>query len=45
VAIVAAVVPALYALARTPLHAPLTRMASAVILCLGLFWLYDRVLS
>jgi HupE / UreJ protein len=45
VAIVAVVVPALYGLARTPLHVPLTRMASAVILFLGLFWLYQRVLS
>lgn len=45
VAIVALVVPALYALARTRLHAPLTRMASAVILSLGLFWLYQRVLG
>jgi hypothetical protein len=45
VAIVAVVVPALYGLARTKLHVPLTRMASAVILFLGLFWLYQRVLS
>jgi hypothetical protein len=45
VAIVAVVVPALYALTRTRLHAPLTRTASAVILSLGLFWLYQRVLS
>jgi hypothetical protein len=45
VTIVAVVVPALYGLARTPLHVPLTRMASAVILSLGLFWLYQRVLS
>lgn len=45
VAIVAVLVPALYGLARTPLHLPLTRMASAVILSLGLFWLYQRVLS
>ena len=44
VAIVALVVPALYALTRTRLHAPLTRMASVVILSLGLFWLYQRVL-
>ena len=45
VAIVAVVVPALYGLTRTRLHAPLARMASAVILSLGLFWLYQRVLS
>jgi hypothetical protein len=45
VAIVALVVPTLYGLTRTRLHAPLTRMASAVILSLGLFWLYQRVLS
>ena len=44
VAIVALVVPALYGLTRTRLHAPLTRMASVVILSLGLFWLYQRVL-
>jgi hypothetical protein len=45
VAIVAAVVPALYGLTRTRLHAPLARMASAVIFSLGLFWFYQRVLS
>ena len=45
VAIVALVVPALYGLTRTRLHAPLTRVASAVILSLGLFWLYQRVLA
>jgi HupE/UreJ protein len=45
VAIVALVVPALYALARTRVHVPLTRMASVVILSLGLFWLYQRTLS
>jgi hypothetical protein len=42
---VALVVPALYGLTRTRLHAPLTRMASAVILSFGLLWLYQRVLS
>lgn len=45
VAIVAVVVPALYGLTRTRLHAPFTRLASSVILSLGLFWLYQRVLS
>ncbi len=45
VAVVALVVPALYGLMRTRLHAPLTRMASVVILSLGLFWLYQRVLA
>jgi len=45
VAIVALVVPALYGLTRTRLHAPLTRVASVVILSLGLFWLYQRVLA
>lgn len=45
VAIVALVVPALYGLTRTRLHAPLTRMASVAILSLGLFWLYQRVLT
>jgi hypothetical protein len=45
VAIVAVVMPALYWLARTRVHAPLTRMASAAILSLGLFWLYQRVVS
>jgi hypothetical protein len=45
VAIVALVVPLLSALARTRLHAPFTRMASAVIGSLGLVWLYQRVLS
>jgi len=44
VAIVALVVPALYGLSRTRVHAPLTRLASAVILSLGLFWLYQRVM-
>ena len=38
------VVPALYGLTRTRLHVPLTRLASVVILSLGLFWLYQRVL-
>jgi hydrogenase/urease accessory protein HupE len=45
VAIVAVVVPALYGLTRTRVHAPLMRMASVVILSLGLFWLYQRALS
>jgi hypothetical protein len=45
VAIVALVVPALYGLTRTRVHVPLTRMASVVILSLGLFWLYQRTLS
>jgi hydrogenase/urease accessory protein HupE len=45
VAIVAVVAPALYALTRTRLHAPLTHLASVVILSLGLFWLYQRVLA
>ena len=45
VAIVAVVAPALYALTRTSLHVPLTRLASAAILSLGLFWLYQRVLA
>jgi hydrogenase/urease accessory protein HupE len=45
VAIVAVVAPVLYAVTRTPLHVPLTRLASVVILSLGLFWLYQRVLA
>jgi hypothetical protein len=45
IALVAVIVPALYGLTRTRLHAPLTRAASAVILSLGLFWLYQRTLS
>lgn len=45
VAIVAVVAPALWVLTRTPLHVPLTRLASVVILSLGLFWLYQRVLA
>jgi hypothetical protein len=45
IAIVALVVPLLYGLRRTHLHVPLTRTASVVILSLGLFWLYQRVLS
>jgi HupE / UreJ protein len=45
VAIVAVVAPALWVLTRTPLHVPLTRLASEVILSLGLFWLYQRVLA
>jgi hypothetical protein len=45
VAIVALVVPALSGLARTRLHAPVTRLASVGILSLGLFWLYQRVLA
>jgi HupE/UreJ protein len=43
VAIVALVVPLLYGLTRTRLYAPLTRTASVIILSLGLFWLYQRV--
>ena len=45
VSIVAVVAPVLYAFTRTPLHVPLTRLASVVILSLGLFWLYQRVLA
>jgi hydrogenase/urease accessory protein HupE len=45
VAIVAAVLPLLYAVTRTPLHAPLTRVASVIILALGLVWLYQRTLA
>ena len=45
IAIVAAVVPLLYGVRRTRLHVPLTSTASIVILSLGLFWLYQRVLS
>jgi hypothetical protein len=42
---VALVVPVLYGLTHTRLHAPLTRIASVVILSFGLFWLYQRVLA
>ena len=45
VAIVAAALPILYALARTRWLVPLTRMASVVILTLGLVWLYQRALA
>jgi hypothetical protein len=45
IAIVALVVPLLYGLRRTRVHVPLMRTASVVILSLGLFWLYQRVLS
>ena len=45
VAIVVAALPLLYALTRTRLHSPLTRVASVIILSLGLFWLYQRTLS
>jgi hydrogenase/urease accessory protein HupE len=45
VAIVAAALPILYGLTRTRLHAPLTRVASAIILTLGLVWLYQRTLA
>ena len=45
VAIVLLVLPLLYALTRTRLHAPLTRAASLVILTLGLVWLYQRTLA
>jgi hydrogenase/urease accessory protein HupE len=45
VAIVAAALPLLYVLIRTPLHVPLTRMASVIILALGLVWLYQRTLA
>jgi hypothetical protein len=45
IAIVAGVVPCLYALRRTRLHVPVLSTASLVILSLGLFWLYQRVLS
>jgi hydrogenase/urease accessory protein HupE len=44
VAIVAAALPILYALTRTRLHVPLTRVASVIILTLGLVWLYQRTL-
>ena len=45
VAIVVATLPLLSTLTRTPLHAPLTRAASALILTLGLVWLYQRTLA
>jgi hydrogenase/urease accessory protein HupE len=45
VAIVAAALPILYALTRTRLHVPLTRLASAIILTLGLVWLYQRTVA
>jgi len=43
--IVVVALPILYGLTRTSVHAPLTRAASAVILTLGLFWLYQRTLA
>jgi hypothetical protein len=45
VAIIVVMVPALYWLRRTPMHLPLRRATAAVILSLGLFWLYQRTLS
>ena len=45
VAIVAAALPILSALTRTRLHVPLTRVASVIILTLGLVWLYQRTLA
>jgi HupE / UreJ protein len=44
-AIVLLVVPALRLLRRVPAYHTMTRTASAVILSLGLLWLYQRVLS
>jgi hydrogenase/urease accessory protein HupE len=45
VAIVLAALPLLYRLTRTPLHVPLTRAASIIILSVGLVWLYQRTLA
>lgn len=45
VAIVAAALPLLYALRRTRLQVPVMRAASAIILTLGLVWLYQRTLA
>jgi hydrogenase/urease accessory protein HupE len=45
VTIVAVTLPILYGLTRTRLHAPLVRVASAIILTLGLLWLYQRTLA
>ena len=45
VTIVVLVVPVVYALTRTRVHVPLTRLASVVILSLGLVWLYQRTLA
>jgi hydrogenase/urease accessory protein HupE len=44
VAVVLLVIPLLWWSARSPLHAAMTRSISAVLLSLGLFWLYQRVL-
>jgi hypothetical protein len=45
VVIVAVALPILYGLTRTRLHVPLTRTASAIILTLGLIWLYQRTVA
>ena len=45
VAIVAAAVPLLAALTHTRLHVPLTRLASIILLSIGLVWLYQRMLA
>ena len=45
VAIVAAALPILYGLKHTRLQVPLMRAASAIILSLGLVWLYQRTLA
>ena len=45
VAIVGAALPILYGLRHTRLQVPLMRAASAIILTLGLVWLYQRTLA
>jgi hypothetical protein len=45
VAIVAAAVPLLYALTRTRVHIAVTRLASIILLSIGLVWLYQRTLA
>jgi hydrogenase/urease accessory protein HupE len=43
VAIVGAMYPVLLLLARTPYRVPVTRLASAIIAAVGLFWFYQRI--
>jgi hypothetical protein len=43
--IVAVAVPLVHALTRTRLHVPVTRLASIILVAMGLVWLYQRTLT
>jgi hydrogenase/urease accessory protein HupE len=45
VVIVAAAVPLVHALRRTRLHVPVIRLASVILVAMGLVWLYQRTLT